>query len=642
MEVRTIELFNYQRKAVKRRFWEQFKQELAIWRMGSLPGLAAIFLVAGVRATGALQFWEWSVLDAFLRSRPAESMDERITIVGIKETDIERIERYPIPDGTIAQLLKRLQVYQPMVIGLDLARELPVEPGHEELKTALAQMENTIGAERVFPQQGSPSGLPSDRVGFSDFPLDADLHARRSFLGMPNPRKRGDYKFSLALQLARVYLWKTANLTPENGIRDRQAMRFGKTEFPRFFKHSGGYVGTDAGGVQVLINFRSGSAPFRMLSLHDIETGNFDPSWLRDRIVLIGVTAPIYKSKIQTAAIAGVTPLSISGVEFQAHAVSQILSAVLDDRPLLINWWEGWEYLWILGWGCVGIVLGRLSDSLLKNGLGLGIFGVITIGIGYGSFLWGWWLPVVPPILTLVFGNIVYTAFSEYDKVLRSRLKERQLTIDRTFNVIHNGPLQTLANVLRHLRDRDWSDEKTLAELENLNYELRAVGERLEQEMLEVEDALFLGSGKKLDLKVPIHELFYEVYRSTLERDLPGFKTLKIKAIDFEPMVPPTLGIEQKREVCRFLEEALCNVGKHARGATRLGVTGTQTNGWYVLQITDNGPGLVLSSEGRGTKQSKHLKVQLRGKFKRESLSPHGTLCELTWPVARSWVRKLS
>lgn len=627
---------------MKQSFWQQFKQELAIWRIGALPGLAAILLVAIARATGSLQFLEWSALDTFLRLRPAEPMDERIAIVGIDETDIERIARYPIPDGEIAELLKKLQVYQPAVIGLDVARELPVEPGHQELKTALAQMENAIGAERVFPQQGSPAGLPIDRVGFSDFPLDADLHTRRSFLGMPNPRKSGDYKFSLAMQLARVYLSKTENLPLENGIDDRGAMRFGKTEFPRFLSHSGGYVGTDAGGVQVLLNFRSGSQPFRMLSLDDIETGNFDPNWLRDRIVLIGVTAPNYKSTIQTSALERANPIGISGVEFQAHAASQILSAVLDGRTLLKTGSEGWEYLWILGWGCIGIVLGHLSDSLFKNGLGIGLLGTVSVGIGYSSFLWGWWLPVVPPILALVFGNIVYTAFSEYDNVLRSRLQERQRTIDRTFNVIHNGPLQTLANVLRHIRDRDWSEEKLLVELENLNYELRAVGERLEQEMLDFEDTLFLGSGKKLDLKVPIHELFYEVYRSTLERDLPGFQTLKIKAIDFEPMVPPSLGIEQKRELCRFLEEALCNVGKHAIGATRLGVTGTQTDGWYLLRITDNGPGLASFAEGRGTKQSKHLKVQLRGKFKRETLSPRGTVCELTWPVARSWVHKLS
>ncbi|MGB6168188.1 MAG: CHASE2 domain-containing protein [Geitlerinemataceae cyanobacterium] len=627
---------------MKQSFGQQFKQELAIWRIGALPGLAAILLVAIARATGSLQFLEWSALDTFLRLRPAEPMDERIAIVGIDETDIEGIARYPIPDGEIAELLKKLQVYQPAVIGLDLGRELPVEPGHQDLKTALAQMENAIGVERVFPQQGRPAGLPIDRVGFSDFPWDADLHTRRSFLGMPNPRKSGDYKFSLAMQLARVYLSKTENLPLENGIDDRQAMRFGKTEFPRFLSHSGGYVGTDAGGVQVLLNFRSGSQPFRMLSLDDIETGNFDPNWLRDRIVLIGVTAPNYKSTIQTSALERANPKGLSGVEFQAHAASQILSAVLDGRTLLKTWLEGWEYLWILSWGCIGIILGHLSDSLFKNGLGIGLLGTVSIGIGYGSFLWGWWLPVVPSVLALVFGNIVYTAFSEYDNVLRSRLQERQRTIDRTFNVIHNGPLQTLANVLRHIRDRDWSEEKLLVELENLNYELRAVGERLEQEMLDFEDALFLGSGKKLDLKVPIHELFYEVYRSTLERDLPGFQTLKIKAIDFEPMVPPSLGIEQKRELCRFLEEALCNVGKHAIGATRLGVTGTQTNGWYLLRITDNGPGLASFAEGRGTKQSKHLKVQLKGKFKRETLSPRGTVCELTWPVARSWVHKLS
>jgi two-component sensor histidine kinase len=98
------------------------------------------------------------------------------------------------------------------------------------------------------------------------------------------------------------------------------------------------------------------------------------------------------------------------------------------------------------------------------------------------------------------------------------------------------------------------------------------------------------------------------------------------------------LSIEQKRELCQLLEEALCNVGKHAKGVTRLSATGIQKEGWYTLSIKDNGAGIHSSSEGRGTKQCQNIAKQLGGTFKRESLKKKGTLCELAWPVAgRIW-----
>ncbi len=50
------------------------------------------------------------------------------------------------------------------------------------------------------------------------------------------------------------------------------------------------YVETDDFGVQVLLNFRSGQERFRTLSLNDIKTENFNPSWIRDRIRLTGVS----------------------------------------------------------------------------------------------------------------------------------------------------------------------------------------------------------------------------------------------------------------------------------------------------------------------------------------------------------------
>ena len=156
-----------------------------------------------------------------------------------------------------------------------------------------------------------------------------------------------------------------------------------------------------------------------------------------------------------------------------------------------------------------------------------------------------------------------YCGIDEEDnRFLRSQIEIRQHTIERTFIVIHNGPLQTLANILRHVQDQDIEQNRLLEELKNLNSEIRELGEYLKLEALDREESLRLGSSLILDLKLPIRDLLYEVYSHTLQRNFPCFKTLKVKAYSFEPIEEQYLSLEQKRELCQFLEEALCNVGE--------------------------------------------------------------------------------
>jgi CHASE2 domain-containing sensor protein len=611
------------------------------WHLWALPGMAVVGLMIMARLTGSLQFLEWISLDLFLGSRPAESPDDRVVIVGIDEADIQRIGTHPIPDQEIARLLETLETYQPTVIGLDMFRDLPVEPGHAKLMSVFQKSRNIIAVERVLrPQIPPPSGVPPERVGFSDVLLDGDGRVRRSLLGTPNPGYPGEpkeYRFSLAQRLAIAYL-APQGISVGNGLKDKAAIRFGSTEFPRLRANSGGYIRLDAGGVQTLLNYRSGAKPFRKVSLSDIEAGRVEPSRLRDRIVIVGVTVASDQNNLRSDAIAGLNPMTgwMYGAEFQAHATSQIISAVLDGRPLLRAWPDRAEYLWIFSWGILGICLGRFSPSFNQSLLGISLASLSLIGCSYWLLLAGWWIPIVPTFLILAANGLGYTAFNQYDRILKSRIEERQRTIEQTFNVIHNGPLQTLSTILRRVQDRDISPEQLLSTLENLNREIREVGEYLKQDALTQEESLYLRNGLNVDLKPPIHQLLYEVYSSTLERDFLGFKTLKVKIRSFEPIDDQHLSLEQKRGLCQFLEEALCNVGKHAQGATRLSVTGVTTqDGWYILQVMDNGPGLSSSNEGEGTKHCLRLKTQLKGKFRRESFSPHGTLCELTWPLTK-------
>jgi CHASE2 domain-containing sensor protein len=619
--------------------WKKIKDEIAIWRVGALPGIAVIGLVIIIRITGSMQPLEWLTFDSFLRLRPEEPIDERIVIVGINEEDIQNVGKYPIPDQEIASLVRKLQTYNPRVIGIDIFRNLPVEPGHGDLVAAFKDIKNLIAIEKVLPEKvAPPPGLPPEKVGFTDQITDSDGKLRRSLLATPTSK---EYKLSLSLSLATGYL-AHEGISLENGIRDSAAMRFKNTELPRFLPNTGGYVQADDGGVQLLLNFRSGRERFKTLSLSDIKKLNFQPEWIRNRIIIIGVVAPSIKDWITTSAIPATktAPGRIYGVDLQAHATSQIISAVLDKRTLLQSWSEELDYLWIVGWGLLGIGFARLTKSPFIN---LGAVFIASLCLAIVSYLllllWGLWVPVTPAMLVLALNGVGMTALYQHDQALRSRINSRQALIERTFETIHNGPLQTLAKALKCVRDKDLPPNELLCdlekELEKLNHELRGIYEFLQQEPFRQDNCLYLGRGLVLNLQDPIHEVLYQVYNYTLERNFPCFKTLKVKIRTFEPIDDRHLSIEQKLGLCRFLEEALCNVGKHATGVSRLEVTCTTDEGWYTLSIIDDGLGINSFKEGQGTQQFRYLARQLKGKFRRSPLSPKGTLCELSWPIAK-------
>ncbi|OKH44126.1 histidine kinase [Calothrix sp. HK-06] len=615
--------------------WKKIKKEISIWRQAALPGLAVTTVVVIARLNGLLQPLEWIALDNLFRLRPIEPTDNRITIIGINEKDIESVGTYPIPDREIAVLINKVQSYQPKVIGLDLVRNVPIEPGNQELANILKNNKNLIAIEKVLPTEyPPPPNIPPDRIGFSDVLLDRDGNARRLLLGTPS---KNDYKLSLSSRLVQNYLI-TKGISLENGIHDPEAMRFARVEIPRVLPNTGGYVGIDTGGVQTLLNWRSGEEPFQTLSLNDIKAAKFEPELLRSRIVLIGMTAPSVPDYVNTNAVIGLKPHNhIYGVKFHAQATSQIISAVLDKRPLLRAWSDGWEYLWIITWGIISIIIGRLTQSAFKNLLTTGITSFILIGTSYLFFIQGWWIPVAPNLLILCINGVGLSAFAFYqrDRALQSQIEERQRAIENTFTYIHNGPLQTLANTLRCIQEEDFPLDKIYSQLTRLNQEIRDVGEHLKSESVNEEESLFLVSGLKLNLKLPLHELLYEVYTSTLKRDLPHFENLKLKARSFDPIDEQHLNTEQKRELCQFLEEALCNVGKHAIGAKSIQATGKESDGKYTLSIKDNGCGINSNLENNGTKQAVNLAKKLRGNFKRESVTPRGTLCELTWPLKK-------
>jgi len=243
----------------------------------------------------------------------------------------------------------------------------------------------------------------------------------------------------------------------------------------------------------------------------------------------------------------------------------------------------------------------------------------------------------------------LYTERLQYYSKVIERQSIRQQAMEQAFTQIHNGPLQTLALLLRDVQQEQVTSPQLLQRLGELNAEIRLVGRSLteegyvenkpamELEFLEPtnEHILRLGEGTCIELDRPLHNLLHEVYALTLKRNLPYFSTIQVKVRNFAPLIHPYLTLEMKRDLCLWLEEALCNVGKHAQGVTRIVVTGQQRKEDYVLTVKDNGSGFKLGQEQQGTNQCNLLAQRLGGQFRRESLPKGGTICELSWPIRR-------
>ncbi len=597
------------------------------------------------RGLGYIKVLELITLDNYLRQLPAESVDSRITIVGINDEDINDIENFPIPDREIANLLNKLQIYQPTVIGIDLFRDLPVEPGYQERMNAFSSNNNLILIEKALPPSSikAPPEVPSQRVGFVDVLLDDDGQLRRGLLAMYRNESKNEYIKSFPLRLAQAYL-EEQDISLENGIKDPSTMRFGSVEIPRFRSNTGGYIKASEVGLQSLINFRRGKSRFSVVSLKEVMLDRVDPELLNNKVVIVGLMADSIKDIFHISAVADLNPPGIMyGVEFHAHVTSQIISSALDNRPLINTAPESIEYLLIISCGFIAIVIGRTNLPAWNNLILIISASLILAGVAYLS-LWigGLWLPVTPVILVFTINGISYTAFYQNERFLKAQIALRQTTIEDTFTTIHNGPLQILATILRDVREQNTQPE-LLAQLESLNREIRKLGDYLQLETPEVSESIdtynqlwsnnIVVNGKKINLAQPIHCLFGEIYQETLKRDnFPHFKTIKAKVVKFDAVESESFNLRQKHKLAEFLEEALCNVGKHAEGVTRLIVAGTKKGNYYTLSIKDNGASNISDYEGKGTKQFRNLEKYLNGKWRREKVNNNKeTLCEFTW-----------
>lgn len=362
-----------------------------------LASLAMTGFVWAIRQIGWLQPLEVATVDRMVQLSPDPGPDPRLLVVGITDADIQRQQRFPLADQTIAQLLKTLQSYKPRVIGLDLLRDIPQEPGRQaflaELRSPNVITIMNLGNDTT-PATPAPPGVPPERVGFNDFVLDNDGVIRRNLLA-GDDGKIMFYSFSLRLALAYLQTEHSFKLHP----RDETTLQLGQAIFQPLEPNSGGYQSIDALGYQTLLKYR-GKAVARQISLTDVLNRQVQPEWVKDKVVLVGTTATSARDLFFTPySSAEQGSAKMAGVLVHAHMVSQFLSAVLNGEALFWFWPEWIEAVWIAAWAVLG---GSLAWGI-RHPIVLGLSGMLLLlilaAMSFGIFLQLGWVPIAAPAL---------------------------------------------------------------------------------------------------------------------------------------------------------------------------------------------------------------------------------------------------
>ncbi len=353
----------------------------------------------GMRALKWLQPWELNAYDRMLRMGAQEQPDSRIVIVTINEADLTTTG-WPLPDKTINQLLRKIESFQPSVIGLNIYR-----PGQKNFAVGLKNTQKLIGLCKMStiknPEIAPPANFPIQNIGFSDVMTDEDGILRRVLLFAESRDQKCNTNFSFAALLAIDYL-KKQNIDYQFNQKTGY-FQLGKTIFPPLRPNSGSYESLDAAGYQILLNYRHPNQLARTVTLTQVLKNQVRPEIFKDKLVIIGTIATSVHPGFYTPYSADPKqPARMPAVLIHTQIASQLLSSVLDGRSLITYWSNESETMWILLWSLIGGVITWLFGHSRILSLVVGILMASLVVICNVLFFQAVWVPLIPPALAFV------------------------------------------------------------------------------------------------------------------------------------------------------------------------------------------------------------------------------------------------
>jgi len=194
---------------------------------------------------------------------------------------------------------------------------------------------------------------------------------------------------------------------------------------------TGGYAGLEwldldaAGGnlkipvdsdVATFVPYRGAQGSFRYISITDVLHGRVDPAQLKDKIILVGTTAPGLLD-LRSTPVAKVYP----GVEVHANMISGILDQNLKEKPAYML---GAEVVWLL---LIGIALSFLLPFFTPAKAILASAFTLIVTAGLSLVAWQYGDVLMPVANSLVMIALLFALNMSYGYFVESRTK-RQIT----------------------------------------------------------------------------------------------------------------------------------------------------------------------------------------------------------------------
>ena len=419
-----------------------------------------------------LESWTY---DARLNFTRLDTIDERIVIVDIDENSLALEGRWPWSRDKLATIVDNLfDVYQANVVGFDIVfAEKDESSGLKEFeKLALTELKDdplfhmaldnlrpSLQYDEMFAEalkgrnvvmgyylkSNVPDGeagqtgllpspitkispqlssrLPINKApgyganleilqssarsgGFFDNPfVDSDGVFRR----VPLVQIHQDQLFSsLSLATTKAYLENSEiNLNVvANGEKDNQ---YYALESIRLKDLS---IPVDINGA-VYVPFRGMAYSFPYVSIHDILNQTADPDVLKDKIILVGTTAPGLLD-LRSTPVQSIFP----GVEVHANIISGILDQRINHRPA---WVIGYEFVILIFIAITMALLLPITSPLMAT-IATSVFVMLTIA----GTLFAWnnhiILPLASPLLLMVLTFVLHMSYGFFVESRGKRL----------------------------------------------------------------------------------------------------------------------------------------------------------------------------------------------------------------------------
>lgn len=303
--------------------------------------LAAGLLAAVLAYTGALRTLDTAIYDAHMADWTAQP-DGQTLIVAIDERSIAELGQWPWPRAVHARLIDRLREAGARAIALDLVLSEPDRNGAAN-DFALAEAMRR-SARVVLPVVASASELngPQEELlpipvlstaaaafGHTDLAPDQDGRTRELILraGL------GDAHWP-SLAEALLAIPRTPYVAPASASPAPSQAPF---EWVR--------------GDRVRLRFTGPDGSYPQVSYADVLEGHVPDALLRDRVVIVGTTAPGLAPTMFTPTAGG----AMSGAEFLANAVDTLRTGqAMRDAPSIWQAVAAFAIVALLAWLGVG------------------------------------------------------------------------------------------------------------------------------------------------------------------------------------------------------------------------------------------------------------------------------------------------